>query len=602
MVAGASNMNYCQSPYVFQRRATREVVVGDPTRGGVILGGNHPVVKQSMLTCDTMDTALSVQQTLDLVAVGCQIVRITAPTVKDAANLENIVRELRARGCLVPIVADIHFKPDAAMEAIKWVEMVRVNPGNYADSKKFAVKEYTDDQYAAELQRIEEKFTPLVLEAKRLNRALRIGTNHGSLSDRIMNRFGDTPLGMVESALEFARIARQHDFHNFKFSMKSSNPKVMIECYRLLVARLHELGPDWNYPVHLGVTEAGEGEDGRIKSAIGIGSLLCDGLGDTIRVSLTEDSPREIEVCEDLLAQIPTLANSSADIPHSSFPFDPFHFERRETPEIELSESVKCGGEQLIRVVVTRATFDKVAPKIRPKDDVKPEAVYEDLNILEVDPAQDFFVNCSTQLITVKDGVTLPPITAFRLLAAQLKRMGVNNPVLLKDLLVFPPTALEPKIALLRASVVIGSLLADGIGDAILVRGEAGGGQSLRLAFNILQAAGCRSFKTDYVACPSCGRTLFNLQTVTARIKERTSHLKGVKIAIMGCIVNGPGEMADADFGYVGGAPNKINLYVGHKPVKFNIPEVEAVDRLVDLIKEHNKWVEPEPIGAVLEA
>ena len=602
MVAGASNMNYCQSPYVFQRRATREVVVGDPTRGGVILGGNHPVVKQSMLTCDTMDTALSVQQTLDLVAVGCQIVRITAPTVKDAANLENIVRELRARGCLVPIVADIHFKPDAAMEAIKWVEMVRVNPGNYADSKKFAVKEYTDDQYAAELQRIEEKFTPLVLEAKRLNRALRIGTNHGSLSDRIMNRFGDTPLGMVESALEFARIARQHDFHNFKFSMKSSNPKVMIECYRLLVARLHELGPDWNYPVHLGVTEAGEGEDGRIKSAIGIGSLLCDGLGDTIRVSLTEDSPREIEVCEDLLAQIPTLANSSADIPHSSFPFDPFHFERRETPEIELSESVKCGGEQLIRVVVTRATFDKVAPKIRPKDDVKPEAVYEDLNILEVDPAQDFFVNCSTQLITVKDGVTLPPITAFRLLAAQLKRMGVNNPVLLKDLLVFPATALEPKIALLRASVVIGSLLADGIGDAILVRGEAGGGQSLRLAFNILQAAGCRSFKTDYVACPSCGRTLFNLQTVTARIKERTSHLKGVKIAIMGCIVNGPGEMADADFGYVGGAPNKINLYVGHKPVKFNIPEVEAVDRLVDLIKEHNKWVEPEPIGAVVEA
>ena len=602
MVAGASNMNYCQSPYVFQRRATREVVVGDPTRGGVILGGNHPVVKQSMLTCDTMDTALSVQQTLDLVAVGCQIVRITAPTVKDAANLENIVRELRARGCLVPIVADIHFKPDAAMEAIKWVEMVRVNPGNYADSKKFAVKEYTDDQYAAELQRIEEKFTPLVLEAKRLNRALRIGTNHGSLSDRIMNRFGDTPLGMVESALEFARIARQHDFHNFKFSMKSSNPKVMIECYRLLVARLDELGPDWNYPVHLGVTEAGEGEDGRIKSAIGIGSLLCDGIGDTIRVSLTEDSPREIEVCEDLLAQIPTLANSSADIPHSSFPFDPFHFERRETPEIELSESVKCGGEQLIRVVVTRATFDKVAPKIRPKDDVKPEAVYEDLNILEVDPAQDFFVNCSTQLITVKDGVTLPPITAFRLLAAQLKRMGVNNPVLLKDLLVFPATALEPKIALLRASVVIGSLLADGIGDAILVRGEAGGGQSLRLAFNILQAAGCRSFKTDYVACPSCGRTLFNLQTVTARIKERTSHLKGVKIAIMGCIVNGPGEMADADFGYVGGAPNKINLYVGHKPVKFNIPEVEAVDRLVDLIKEHNKWVEPEPIGAVLEA
>ncbi|MEJ0089915.1 MAG: flavodoxin-dependent (E)-4-hydroxy-3-methylbut-2-enyl-diphosphate synthase [Limisphaerales bacterium] len=308
------------------------------------------------------------------------------------------------------------------MEAVKWVEVVRVNPGNYADSKKFATKEYTDEQYAAELKRIEEKFSPLVIEAKKLKRCLRIGTNHGSLSDRIMNRFGDTPLGMVESALEFAHICRQHDFHNFKFSMKSSNPKVMIECYRLLVARLNDLGADWNYPIHLGVTEAGEGEDGRIKSAIGIGSLLCDGLGDTIRVSLTEDSPREIEVCTDLLAQIPVLSNSKYKIENSEFPFDPFHFEKRETPEIELNENTKCGGEQLIRVVVTRATFDKVAPKIRPKDDVKPEAVYEDLNIVEIDPTQDFEINCDTQLVTVKDGVNLPAITAFRLLASKLKK------------------------------------------------------------------------------------------------------------------------------------------------------------------------------------
>src|ERR1039458_2238708 len=261
-------MRCCESPFFYHRRKTREVVIGDPARGGGIIGGNHPVVKQSMLTCDTMDTALSVKQTLELVAVGCQLVRLPAPPVKDAA-----------------------------MEAVKWVEVVRVNPGNYADTKKFAIKEYNDEQYAAELQRIEEKFTPLVIEAKKLKRCLRIGTNHGSLSDRIMNRYGDTPLGMVESALEFARIARGHDFHNFKFSMKSSNPKVMIECYRLLVARLNELGADWNYPIHLGVTEAGEGEDGRIKSAIGIGSLLCDGLGDTIRVSLTEDSPHEIPVC-----------------------------------------------------------------------------------------------------------------------------------------------------------------------------------------------------------------------------------------------------------------------------------------------------------------
>ena len=587
-------MRYCESPYFFHRRKSREIVIGDPANGGVTGGGNHPVIVQSMITCDTMDTAACVQQTLDLVAVGCQIVRITAPTVKDAANLQNIVAELRQRGVNVPIVADIHFKPEAAMEAVKWVEVIRVNPGNYADTKKFAIKEYSNEQYAAELQRIEEKFTPLVLECKRLKRALRIGTNHGSLSDRIMNRYGDSPLGMVESALEFARICRKHDFHNFKFSMKSSNPKVMIECYRLLVARLEQEGADWNYPIHLGVTEAGEGEDGRIKSAIGIGSLLCDGLGDTIRVSLTEDSPHEIPVCRDLLSLIPKLANRKFQIADAQFPFDPFHFEKRETPEIELNENVKCGGEQLIRVVVTRATFDKVAPKIRPKDDVKPEAVYEDLNIAEIDPTQEFEINCDTQLVTVKDGVNLPAITAFRLLAAKLKRLGRRNPVLLKDCINFESVPPAPNIALLQAGVVVGSLLADGIGDAILVRGESGAGQSLRLAYNILQAAGCRSFKTDYVACPSCGRTLFNLQTVTARIKARTEHLKGVKIAIMGCIVNGPGEMADADFGYVGGAPNKINLYVGKTPIKFNIPEAEAVERLVDLIKEHGKWVEPE--------
>ncbi|MGH7952796.1 MAG: (E)-4-hydroxy-3-methylbut-2-enyl-diphosphate synthase [Limisphaerales bacterium] len=620
-------MRYCESPFFYKRRKTREIVIGDPNHG-VVIGGDHPIVKQSMLTCDTMDTAECVRQTLELVAVGCQLVRITAPTVKDAANLKNIVAELRAQNCLVPIVADIHFKPEAAMEAVKWVEVVRVNPGNYADSKKFATKEYTDEQYTAELKRIEEKFTPLVLEAIKLKRALRIGTNHGSLSDRIMNRYGDTPLGMVESALEFARICRKHGFHNFKFSMKSSNPKVMIECYRLLVARLEQEGPDWNYPIHLGVTEAGEGEDGRIKSAIGIGSLLCDGLGDTIRVSLTEDSPREIEVCRDLLAQISHLTvgddvrslklkenQSLITSAPTKFPFDPFHFERRETPEIELNENTKCGGEQLIRVVVTRATWEKVAPKIRPKDDVKPEAIYENLNIFEIDPTQDFEINCEMQFVTVKDGVALPAITAFRLLAAKLKKLGRNNPILLKDCINFDsgtgilpvsnsenfletgwkPVPLEPKIALLRASVVIGSLLADGIGDAILIRGESGGGQSLRLAYNILQAAGCRSFKTDYVACPSCGRTLFNLQTVTARIKTRTEHLKGVKIAVMGCIVNGPGEMADADFGYVGGAPGKINLYVGKNCVQYNLPQAEADARLIALIREHGKWTDPEP-------
>src|SRR6266487_1408083 len=327
-------MRYCASPFSCQRRQTREVVVGAPAHGGVILGGGHPVVLQSMLTCDTMDTTACVQQTLDLVDAGCQIVRITAPTVKDAANLQSIVAELRVRGCRVPLVADIHFKPEAAMEAARWVEMVRINPGNYADSKKFGVKEYSDAQYAAELKRLEEKFTPLVQRCRELGRALRLGTNHGSLSDRILNRYGDTPLGMVESALEFARIARAHDFHNFKFSMKASNPKVMIECYRLLVARLHQLGPDWNYPIHLGVTEAGEGEDGRIKSAIGIGSLLCDGLGDTIRVSLTEDSPNEIAVCRELVGQISFLANRTRSVPSIKPSFDPFTYQRRVTPEI----------------------------------------------------------------------------------------------------------------------------------------------------------------------------------------------------------------------------------------------------------------------------
>lgn len=586
-------MQYCESPYRYSRRASREWRVGSPESGGVVIGGGHPVVAQSMLTSDTQDTEACIEQTLALVDAGCELVRLTAQNAKIAANLERIVAGLRGKNCAVPIVADIHFQPAAAMEAVKWVEKVRVNPGNYADKKKFAVLEYTDQEYEEELQRIEEKFTPLVEECKRRNRAMRIGTNHGSLSDRIMNRYGDTPLGMVESALEFARIARRNDFHNFGFSMKASNPKVMIECYRLLAARLAELGPDWNYPLHLGVTEAGEGEDGRIKSAIGIGSLLCDGLGDTIRVSLTEDSPHEIPVCRDLLAQIPELTATSIDFEELPLSYDPFEFERRPTPEIDLTDTIRCGGEQTIRVVVTQGVYDKVAPQIRPGADVQPEAVYEDLNIQEVDPTSDFDVPCDTQLITVTDGLAIPPIAAFRLLAARLKKLGRNNPILLKDCLVFPEAPFSPDVAQLRSSVVLGSLLADGIGDAILVRGESGGGQSLKLAFNILQAAGCRSFKTDYVACPSCGRTLFDLQEVTAKIKARTDHLKGVKIAIMGCIVNGPGEMADADFGYVGGAPGKINLYVGKTPVQIGIPADEAVERLVDLIKEHDKWREP---------
>jgi (E)-4-hydroxy-3-methylbut-2-enyl-diphosphate synthase len=595
-------VNYCESPYQYRRRLTREVTVG-----GVGIGAGNPIRVQSMITCDTMDTEASIAQTVELAEAGCEIVRITAPTVKDAANLALIVRGLRERGCEVPIVADIHFKPEAAMEAAKWVEKVRINPGNYADSKKFKILEYTDEQYAAELERIRERFSPLVKLCKELGRAMRIGTNHGSLSDRIMNRYGDTPLGMVESALEFARIARDLDYHAFVFSMKSSNPKVMINAYRLLVARLREEGEDWNYPIHLGVTEAGEGEDARIKSAIGIGSLLRDGIGDTIRVSLTEDSIHEIPVARALVAMIATSTRSSKlQGPNSKeeLSFDPFSYSKRPTETIE-REGVRLGGEELIRVVVRQESFNKVAHKIDRLGDYKPEIVYEKAQIREIDPRDDEALrqlndDSEAQLVTVRDDVDLPVVVAFRLLASKL---APRHPILLKDELgIKKEEEREFLPTLLNAASNIGSLLCDGIGDAVLVQGEEAPGQALRLSYNILQAAGSRIFKTDYVACPSCGRTLFNLQTTTARIKEKTLHLKGVKIAIMGCIVNGPGEMADADFGYVGGAPGKVNLYVGKTAVKFNIPEAEAVERLQDLIREHGKWVDPAPVLAETSA
>ena len=587
--------------------------------GSVGVGGANPIRVQSMITCDTMDTEMSIQQTIELAAVGCEIVRITAPTVKDARNLEHIVKGLRERGCDAPVVADIHFKPEAAMEAAKWVDKVRINPGNYADSKKFVIREYTDEQYAAELGRIRERFAPLVDLCKKRGIAMRIGTNHGSLSDRILNRYGDTPLGMVESALEFARIARDLDYHAFVFSMKSSNPKVMIAAYRLLVARLDEEGPDWNYPIHLGVTEAGEGEDARIKSAIGIGSLLADGIGDTIRVSLTEDSIQEIPVAKALVAMTSAVVagvspakgaagTALATDEDVDLSFDPFSYQRRASDTIAVAgigdpgERVKLGGEELIRVVVRQANFEKIAHKIDKMGDYKPEIVYENANVVEVDPRDEKSIaqlneSEEARLVTVKDQVDLPMIAAFRLLAEKLQE---RHPILLKDELKKEKGEKDFLERLLIASTNIGSLLCDGIGDAILVQGEEAPGQALRLSYNILQAAGSRIFKTDYVACPSCGRTLFNLQTTTAKIKTATSHLKGVKIAIMGCIVNGPGEMADADFGYVGGAPGKVNLYVGKTAVKFNIPEVEAVDRLQDLIREHGKWVEPAPADTVL--
>ena len=602
------SLRYCRSPYTYSRREAREVRVGK-----VALGGAHPIRVQSMLTCDTMNTDQCVRQSLELVAVGCEIVRITAPTVKDAANLQDIANALRAHDCDVPLVADIHFKPEAAMEAAKWVEKVRINPGNYADKKKFAVREYTDAEYHAELARIREKFSPLVELCKEHGIAMRIGTNHGSLSDRIMNRYGDTPLGMVESALEFARIARDLGYHDFIFSMKASNPKVMIEAYRLLVARLAAEGPDWNYPIHLGVTEAGDGEDGRIKSAIGIGSLLSDGIGDTIRISLTEDSVHEIPVARALVSVVAGnrgISLSSENFAETRYEYDPFSYQRRPSHTIDVN-GVKLGGEEVVRVVVRQTTYDKLAHKLDRLGDYQPEIIYEKAGIREVDPRnQDEIkaLNCETcdLFVTVRDSLDLPVIAAFRMLAARLEP---RHSILLKDTLA--PTASDFLTILLTAATNIGALLSDGIGDAILVQGDMmsegdlqqialGPGQSLRLAYNILQAAGARIFKTDYVACPSCGRTLFDLQSTTARIKAATSHLKGVKIAIMGCIVNGPGEMADADFGYVGGAPGKVNLYVGKTPVKFNIPENEAVECLKDLIREHGKWMEPREEVAVM--
>jgi (E)-4-hydroxy-3-methylbut-2-enyl-diphosphate synthase len=568
------------------RRVTREVRVGRVT-----IGGTNPVRVQSMITCDTMDTAACVQQTLDLVATGCEVVRITAPTVKDARNLEHIKAGLLAAGCDVPIVADIHFKPEAALEAANWVEKVRINPGNYADSKKFATREYTDAEYDAELGRIRERFAPLVEKCQARGVAIRIGTNHGSLSDRIMNRYGDSPLGMVESALEFARIARDLDFHNFVFSMKSSNPKVMIAAYRLLVTRLDELGPDWNYPIHLGVTEAGDGEDGRIKSAIGIGSLLHDGIGDTIRVSLTEDSIHEIPVAKALVASV---QHSAIRNPQSAIFWDPFSYNRRPCPAMRAGD-VAVGGEETMRVVVRQRTFDLLAHKLDRLGDFQPEIVLEQAGILEIDPRDEAALQAArelpeSRLVAIPDGCDLDVISAYRLLA---RALDLRHAILLKD--TFTPSTDATKDflpTLLTAATNLGALLCDGIGDAVLVQGESAPGQSLRLAYNTLQAAGARIFKTDYVACPSCGRTLFNLQETTARIKAVTSHLKGVRLAIMGCIVNGPGEMADADFGYVGGAPGKVNLYVGKQAVKFNIPEAEAVDRLIDLIREHGKWVD----------
>jgi (E)-4-hydroxy-3-methylbut-2-enyl-diphosphate synthase len=671
-------MAYCPSRFRTVRRPTLEVKVGS-----VGVGAGHPIRVQSMTTSDTQDVDATVRQSIALAEAGCEIVRITAPNVAAARCLREIRARFTAAGfAAVPLVADIHFLPQAAMEAVEHVEKVRVNPGNYADKKRFAVREYSDADYEAELQRLHDAFTPLVRRCRQLGRALRIGTNHGSLSDRIMNRYGDTPLGMVESALEFLRIAESHGFRQTILSMKASNPKVMIEAYRLLVERMD--AADMRYPLHLGVTEAGDGEDGRIKGAIGIGSLLLDGLGDTIRVSLTEDSVYEIPVARAIADKAMSLwTGSRAGGPPETDGLDPYRFERRETATVELARGCAAGGEQPPRVIV-RIEPDALARPIAVPEETPIEGVLlpagspaeraaaaaalaspalpgafavldladapdaaqapapppgsrrlvylrrfgagEDAALaawIALSRARGVLLACELDprdlpalgpglaaaepaglLFTIGDprlaaGRGEHALGAYRRLAAGLRRLGIASPVWIRNT---AATAVrgDPSFLsrLLEASFLTGGLLGDGIGDLVSVETEPDPGRATRLAYNLLQGSGARISKTEFVACPSCGRTLFDLQSTTQRIRSQTGHLKGVKIAIMGCIVNGPGEMADADFGYVGGAPGKINLYVGKRCVQYNLPQAEADARLIALIKEHGKWAEPAPAAA----
>ena len=665
--------DYCLSRFQTLRRPTRVVNVGN-----VGVGGSHPLRLQSMTTSDTEDVAATLRQCIQLAEAGCEIIRITAPNKAAAQALKAIHQQFRAAGFTQPLVADIHFLPVAAMEAVEHVEKVRVNPGNYADKKKFAVKEYTDAAYAEELDRLHEAFSPLVLRAKALGRALRIGTNHGSLSDRIMNRFGDTPLGMVESALEFIRIAESHGFKDMILSMKASNPKVMVEAYRLAAAKMKAHGMD--YPLHLGVTEAGEGEDARIKSAIGIGALLADGLGDTIRVSLTEDPWHEIPVCRELAQRAASWVNFYPT-PTTSAPesIDPFSYRRRPTASIPLSQGCTAGSQEPPRVVVKTSRplnqWEHIVKDLLEAHQQQREARVEGLLVhllkkeelpalqslsktlsptlpslwIETElTAQDFSFNPSgprwvivqsfttadesklrawievcqqNQVVLAADleGPTLlqfasllrqipagqlilssaqpqngmHAIGTYRELARLAEAQQISAPLWLRATHANASRLDEGfQSRLLEASIFAGSLLLDGYGDFISCETPNTLSKSLTLGYDILQGARTRQTKTEYVACPSCGRTLFDIQSTTQKIKSRTGHLKSVTIAVMGCIVNGPGEMADADFGYVGGAPGKINLYVGKTPVKFNIPQEEAVERLVDLIKEKGKWVD----------
>ncbi len=573
--------------------------------GNVGVGGDNPVRIQSMTTSNTRDVDATVEQIIRLADAGCEIARVTVQGMKEADACEGIKNQLIAKGYTIPLVADIHFYPPAAMRVVDFADKVRINPGNFVDRRaSFKVLEYDDASYAAELERLEEKFAPLVEKCKRLGRSMRIGTNHGSLSDRVMNRYGDTAFGMVESALEFTRVCRMLDFHNLIYSMKASNTQVMIQAYRLLVAKMIELG--WNYPLHLGVTEAGEGEDGRVKSAIGIGSLLLDGIGDTIRVSLTEDPWYEIDPCQRLVAfaksyigkgvacfeettrRIDVMQKRVVNLPkqlhRDGSVILPVSYDEIESASFFADLGCKM---ELGRPVAQPGSVDGVIATIEhPKlEKLKaagiavisdPYMVREPNEAIIVDkPAVIYFEACG--------------IHSVRYFLDWLKKKELAIPVLLR--FTYQGSSSD---CIIHAAAELGSLLCDGLAEGISLVANLPLAERRSLCFAILQGARMRSSKTEFISCPSCGRTLFDLQTVAARIRLRTNHLPGVKIAIMGCIVNGPGEMADADFGYVGSKPGKIDLYVGKICVEKNIDMAEADSRLISLIKAHGRWVEPE--------
>jgi len=636
---------YCESLTSYVRRKSRVVNIGD-----VPLGGDYPIRVQSMTTTDTLDTIGTVEQSIRMIDAGCEYVRITAPSIKEAENLLNIKNELRKRGYKTPLVADIHFTPNAAEVAARIVEKVRVNPGNYADKKKFEHIEYTDATYTSELERIRERFIPLITICKEHGTAMRIGANHGSLSDRVMSRYGDTPLGMVESALEFLRICEENNFYQIVLSMKSSNPQVMVQAYRLLIQKMDAEG--MNYPLHLGVTEAGEGEDGRIKSAAGIGTLLEDGIGDTIRVSLTEDPEFEIPVAKMLVDRY-TINRNTQSIPplegREALPYSPTEYTRHVTREVKNiggrhvpvivadfsnkkeaitqaslfgvgysfntnsgvwknqdqaadylfagNNIVSFATPQGLSIIYDSSTWKKEKHNSYPffksieeytQGEKSAELNFVSLHIADIENPALTALSKDETLVWVVETNNLHAMAEERRLFIELLQKKYDTPVIIKR--EYSNTN-EDEVRLYAATDA-GALLIDGMGEGLWLKTELPTKSINSIGFGILQATRTRISKTEYISCPSCGRTLFNLQKVTAQIHERTIHLKGVKIGIMGCIVNGPGEMADADYGYVGTGIGKITLYKGKQVVQRNIPSEHAVDELVKLIKDNGDWVE----------